>query len=71
VLGADTELRLRLAARGEPRDEFVARRYRRHVDLITSHAEGPVAGIRLDKGPRPYTAGALKGNVGSRQGNIY
>ena len=38
VLGADAELRLRLAARFEPGDEFVARLDRRHVDLVTSHA---------------------------------
>src|SRR5262249_15267746 len=39
VLGADAVLRLRLAALGEPRDEFVARFDRRHVDLVTSHAQ--------------------------------
>src|ERR1700688_2021323 len=38
VLGADAELRLRLAARFEPGDEFVARLDRGHVNLITSHA---------------------------------
>src|SRR5450756_616471 len=38
VLGADAELRLRLAARFEPGDEFVARLDRGHVDLVTSHA---------------------------------
>ena len=38
VLGADAELRLRLAARLEPRDEFVARFDRRHVDLVAGHA---------------------------------
>ena len=34
-------LRLRLAARLEPRDELVARLDRRHVDLVTSHAGLP------------------------------
>src|SRR6185437_13570292 len=38
VLGAGAELRLRLAARFEPGDEFVARLDRGHVDLVTSHA---------------------------------
>ena len=47
VLGADAELRLRLAARFEPGDEFVARLDRGHVDLVTSHAE-----VRKN-GPRP------------------
>ncbi len=41
VLGADAELRLRLAARFEPGDEFVARLDRGHVDLVTSHAAVP------------------------------
>ncbi len=40
VLGADAELRLRLTALGEPRDQFVARFDRRHVDLVTSHIDG-------------------------------
>jgi hypothetical protein len=48
VLGADTKLSLRLDAGFEPRDELVARRDRRHVDLVTSHAAIPA------KGPRPY-----------------
>ena len=48
VLGADAELRLRLAARFEPGDEFVARLDRGHVDLVTSHAR-----VRRKKGPRP------------------
>ncbi len=39
MLGADAEFRLRLAARFEPRDELVARFDRRHIDLITGHAE--------------------------------
>jgi hypothetical protein len=38
VFGADAELRLRLAPRLEPRDEFVASFDRGHVDLITGHA---------------------------------
>src|SRR5262249_20947034 len=41
VLGADAEFRLRLDARLEPRDEFVARFDRRHVDLVTSHTDVP------------------------------
>ena len=40
VLGADAELRLRLHARFEPRDQLVARFDRRHVDLVASHAGG-------------------------------
>ena len=39
VLGADAELRLRLHALGEPRDQGVAGFDRRHVDLITSHEQ--------------------------------
>ena len=38
VLGADPVLRLRLTARFQPRDEFVARFDRRHVDLVAGHA---------------------------------
>ena len=41
VLGADAELRPRLAARLEPRDEIVARFDRSHVDLVASHADFP------------------------------
>ena len=41
VLGADAELRLRLAARLEPRDQFVARVDRRHVDLVAGHSGIP------------------------------
>src|SRR5262249_43496667 len=37
VLGADAELRSRLAALLEPRDKLVARVERRHVDLIAGH----------------------------------
>ena len=37
MLGAGAELRLRLAARFEPGDEFVARLDRGHVDLVTCH----------------------------------
>ena len=47
VLGADAPIRLRLAARFEPGDEFVARLDRGHVDLVTSHAE-----VQRE-GPRP------------------
>ena len=46
VLGADAELRLRLAARFEPGDEFVARLDRGHVDLVTSHAGIPAGAKR-------------------------
>jgi hypothetical protein len=35
-------MRLRLAARGEPRDEVVARLDRRHVDFIAGHSGGSV-----------------------------
>ena len=37
VLGADPELIFPLLARGDPRDQFVARRQRRHIDLVTRH----------------------------------
>ena len=57
VLGADAELRLRLAARLEPRDEFVARLDRRHVDLVTGHAE-----FRRKK-VATLNMGTAKGNV--------
>ena len=49
VLGADAEFGFRLAARLEPRDEFIARFDRRHVDLVTSHA-----GVPAERA-RPYT----------------
>ncbi len=53
VLGADAELRLRLAARFEPGDEFVARLDRGHVDLVTSHARsGAKKGRDLKHGTR-------------------
>src|SRR6476619_4238177 len=55
MLGTDTKLRLGFAARFEPRNEFVARLDRRHVDLVASHAGVPT------KGPRPYTAATRKG----------
>src|SRR6476620_6120590 len=55
VLGADTELQLRLCPGLEPRDQFVTRFNRRQVDLITSHAAVPA------KGPRPYTSPAREG----------
>ena len=41
VLGTDAKLRLGLAARLEPRNEFLARLDRRHVDLVASHAGVP------------------------------
>jgi hypothetical protein len=44
MLGADAEHALGLATRLEPRDQFVARVDRRHIDLIASHA-----GIRRKK----------------------
>jgi hypothetical protein len=56
VLGADAELRLGFAARFEPRNKFLARLDRRHVDLVAGHAGVPT------KGPRPYTAPAREGN---------
>src|SRR6476620_9504133 len=40
MLGTDTKLRLAFAARFEPRNEFLARLDRRHVDLVASHAGG-------------------------------
>src|SRR5437764_541950 len=49
VLGADAELRLRLDAGFEPRDQFVARFDRCQVDLVTGHGEP------LSKGGGPYT----------------
>src|SRR5262249_55596030 len=56
VLGAESETRLWLAARLQPRDEIVARFYRSEVALVARHA-----GFRR-KGPRPYTAAAREGN---------
>jgi len=56
VLGANAKLRLRLAARLEPRDQFLAGFDRRHVDLVASHAALPA------KGPRPYTAAVRESN---------
>jgi hypothetical protein len=41
VLGADAKLRLGFAARFEPRDKFLARFDRRHVDLVAGHADVP------------------------------
>src|SRR5262245_52672156 len=56
VLRADTELRALFAARLEPRDEFVTRFDRPHIELITSHL-----GF-APKGRRPYTAPARESN---------
>src|ERR1700730_8971682 len=56
VLGGNATLRLRLAARLEPRDQFLAGFDRRHVDLVASHAALPA------KGPRPYTAAVRESN---------
>src|SRR5262245_38530670 len=62
VFGSNPELRLRLAARFEPGDKFVARVDRSPVDLITGHAK-----FRRCEGPRRYTDCAAKGNAaGSR-----
>ena len=58
VLGADPPFRLRLAARFEPRDELVARRDGRHIDLVTSHAKPS-----LQKGRRTLLAVAREGNA--------
>src|SRR5262245_20584613 len=41
VLGTEAELRSGLAARLKPRDEFLARFDRRHVDLVASHTAVP------------------------------
>src|SRR5262249_32888340 len=59
VLGADAEFGLRLGASGEPRDQFVARLDRRHVELVTSHEDsgkwaprkGPERAARKGRGP--------------------
>jgi hypothetical protein len=40
MFGASAELRFRLVARFEPRDEFVTGLYRGHIDLVARH-EGP------------------------------
>src|ERR1700751_170302 len=37
MLGADAEFAPRLYTRGQPRNEFVARLQRRHVDLVSRH----------------------------------
>ena len=37
VLGADAEFGRRLHAGLQPRDQFVARLQRRHIDLVTRH----------------------------------
>src|SRR5262249_42744735 len=42
VLGADAVFRLRLAALRDPRDQFGARFYGRHLDLVTSHTQAMV-----------------------------
>src|SRR5262249_51813742 len=57
VLGADAELGLRLGALLQPRNQLVARRDRRHVELVTGHWGVPA------KGPRTYTRAAPQGNV--------
>src|SRR6516165_3991053 len=41
VLGTEAKPRSGLAARFKPRDEFLARFDRRHVDLVASHAAVP------------------------------
>ena len=56
VLGADAKLRVRPAARLEPRDQLLARLDGRHVDLIAGHSALPA------KGRRTYTAAARKSN---------
>ncbi len=58
VLGADAEALARLFACGEPRDEFVARLDRRHIDLVTSHLGVSAPAKRA----RPYT-GLLKAQL--------
>src|SRR5205814_3410107 len=63
VLGADAELRLRLAAGCEPRNEFVARLDRRQIDLVTSH------GKPRSKG-RDHTRAVCTGAMWERDGAI-
>ena len=66
VLGADAELRLRLAARLEPRDEFVARVDRRHVDLVAGHAGVPAKkgrDLKHGRGERAMAGGDGRPNV--------
>ncbi len=46
VFGADPKLLFRLATGRKPRDEFVARFDRCHIDLVTSHSD-------IRQGPRP------------------
>ncbi len=46
VLGAEPEFGSRLHARGQPRDQFVARLQRRHIDLVTRHKNSEGGAIR-------------------------
>ena len=46
VLGADAEFGRRLHAGLQPRDEFVARLQRRHIDLVTRHKNSGSMAIR-------------------------
>ena len=50
VLGADPEFGRRLHAGCNPRHEFVARFQRRHIDLVTRHANSSIKGARAAHG---------------------
>ena len=65
MLGADAKLFARLFARGEPRDQFVARLDRRHIDLVTSHAvlSAPERGATL----HPVNKSAIAVKVAHRE----
>src|SRR4029078_7726744 len=57
VLGADAELGRRLAARLEPRDEFVTRLQRRHIDLVTRHEKIRITGDSTERALWPTECG--------------
>jgi hypothetical protein len=46
VFGTDAEVGYRLHASRKPRDQFVARLQRRHIDLVTRHTNSETGAIR-------------------------
>ena len=57
VLGTDAELGRRLAAGLEPRDEFVTRLQRRHIDLVTRHEKIRISGNSTERAVWPRECG--------------
>jgi len=62
VLGADPEFGRRFHARFQPRDEFVARLKRSHIDLVTRHE---ISGSKA-RGPPARGVGDVREPIGAR-----